>query len=135
VCDADEITAVLVREIERRLAIRGMCKPGRASTVNEAHGQRSDVLRARLVALERMDSLWYFTAMIEWQATLFEDAEARAAWPSGSRSSPRRHRPRAQMLTRVRKVEFETYTRFAGAPVKRTRRSSRPPARVLHSQR
>src|SRR5262249_44480966 len=74
--DAGALTVASLRDLERNLAFRGMGdKGGRAIIVNEAHGLRKDVIRALLVALERIPShaLWVFTTTIEGTESLFED--------------------------------------------------------------
>jgi DNA polymerase III gamma/tau subunit len=73
--DAGELTAGLVRELQRRLQVRGIGKGGRAVIANEAHGLRRDVIRALLVALEPIPPhvVWVFTTTVEGQEKLFED--------------------------------------------------------------
>jgi DNA polymerase III gamma/tau subunit len=68
----------MVREIERRLAVRGLGKGGRAVIINEAHGLRPESIRALLVALERIPShaLWCFTTTSEGKETLFEKEDS-----------------------------------------------------------
>src|SRR5882757_4519115 len=44
--DAGELTPAGVRDLERELSVRGLGKGGRAVVVNEAHGIRSDTMRA-----------------------------------------------------------------------------------------
>jgi len=76
--DAGELTPAAVREMERRLAIRGLGKTGgRAVIVNEAHGLRSDTQRALLVALERIPAhvLWVFTTTTDGQQSLLFDSD------------------------------------------------------------
>ena len=48
--DAGELTGPMIRDMERRLAIRGFGKGGRAVVVNEAHGLKPEAIRALLVA-------------------------------------------------------------------------------------
>src|SRR5437899_9676884 len=76
--DAGEITGPMVREIERRLAVRGLGKGGRAVIINEAHGLRPEAIRALLVALERIPShaMWCFTTTAEGKETLFEKEDS-----------------------------------------------------------
>src|SRR5437868_10487977 len=74
--DAGALTVASLRDLERNLSFRGMGdKGGRAVIVNEAHGLRKDVIRALLVALERIPShaLWVFTSTVEGTESLFED--------------------------------------------------------------
>jgi DNA polymerase-3 subunit gamma/tau len=74
--DAQALTVAALREIEQRLAFRGMSdKGGRAIIVNEAHGLRKDTIRQLLVALERIPAhaVWIFTTTNEGQESLFED--------------------------------------------------------------
>jgi replication-associated recombination protein RarA len=74
--DAGALTAASLRDLERNLSFRGMGdKGGRAVIVNEAHGLRKDVIRALLVALERipLHALWVFTSTVEGTESLFED--------------------------------------------------------------
>jgi DNA polymerase III gamma/tau subunit len=74
--DAGALTVASLRDLERNLALRGMGeKGGRAVIVNEAHGLRKDVIRALLVALERIPAhaLWVFTSTVEGTESLFED--------------------------------------------------------------
>jgi DNA polymerase III delta prime subunit len=74
--DAGALTAASLRDLERSLSFRGMGeKGGRAVIVNEAHGLRKDVIRALLVALERIPphALWVFTSTVEGTESLFED--------------------------------------------------------------
>jgi DNA polymerase III gamma/tau subunit len=74
--DAGALTVASLRDLERNLAFRGMGdKGGRAVIVNEAHGLRKDVIRALLVALERIPShvVIVFTTTTEGQDALFED--------------------------------------------------------------
>jgi DNA polymerase-3 subunit gamma/tau len=76
--DAGEITGPMVREIERRLSVRGLGKGGRAVIINEAHGLRPEAIRALLVALERIPShaVWCFTTTAEGKETLFEKEDS-----------------------------------------------------------
>jgi DNA polymerase III gamma/tau subunit len=74
--DAGALTVATLRGLEATIALRGMGeKGGRAVIVNEAHGLRRDVIRALLVALERIPqhALWVFTTTCEGQDSLFED--------------------------------------------------------------
>jgi DNA polymerase III gamma/tau subunit len=74
--DAGALTSASLRDLERNLSFRGMGdKGGRAVIVNEAHGLRKDVIRALLVALERIPphALWVFTSTVEGTESLFED--------------------------------------------------------------
>jgi len=74
--DAGALTVASLRDLERNLSFRGMGeKGGRAVIVNEAHGLRKDVIRALLVALERIPAhaLWVFTSTVEGTESLFED--------------------------------------------------------------
>jgi len=75
--DAGALTTASLRDLERNLSFRGMDpdKGGRAIVVNEAHGLRKDVIRALLVALERIPShvVWVFTTTVEGTESLFED--------------------------------------------------------------
>src|SRR5215831_8205664 len=74
--DAGALTSASLRDLERGLAFRGMGeRGGRAVIVNEAHGLRKDVIRALLVALERIapHALWVFTSTVEGTESLFED--------------------------------------------------------------
>jgi replication-associated recombination protein RarA len=76
--DAGELTGAAVREIERRSAIRGLGKGGRAIIVNEAHGLRSDTQRALLVALERdlpAHVMWIFTTTNDGQQQMMFDSD------------------------------------------------------------
>jgi DNA polymerase-3 subunit gamma/tau len=76
--DAGELTGPMVREMERRLAIKGLGKGGRAIVVNEAHGLKPEVIRALLVALERIPShaIWCFTTTAEGKETLFDKEDS-----------------------------------------------------------
>ena len=75
--DAGALTVASLRDLERNLSFRGMDpdKGGRAVIVNEAHGLRKDVIRALLVALERIPPhvVWVFTSTVEGTESLFED--------------------------------------------------------------
>jgi DNA polymerase III gamma/tau subunit len=74
--DAGALTVASLRDLERNLSFRGMGETGgKAIIVNEAHGLRKDVIRALLVALERIPShaLWVFTSTVEGTESLFED--------------------------------------------------------------
>jgi DNA polymerase III gamma/tau subunit len=75
--DAGALTESGLRELERMLALRGMDadKGGRAVILNEAHGLRKNVIRALLVALERIPPhvVWVFTSTVEGTESLFED--------------------------------------------------------------
>lgn len=75
--DAGELTPAAIREIERRVSVRGFCAGGRAVIVNEAHGLRKDTIRALLVALERIPShvAWLFTTTCDGAESLFEDCD------------------------------------------------------------
>jgi len=75
--DAGEVTAAGIRDIERRLAVRGFGPGGRCIIINEAHGLRKDTIRALLVALERIPShvAWIFTTTTDGEASLFEDCD------------------------------------------------------------
>jgi replication-associated recombination protein RarA len=77
--DAGALTESGLRELERMLALRGMDadKGGRAVILNEAHGLRKNVIRALLVALERIPPhvVWVFTSTVEGTESLFEDYE------------------------------------------------------------
>ncbi len=75
--DAGELTPAAVRDLERRSAVKGLGKGGRAIVVNEAHGLRSDTQRALLVALERIPShvLWVFTTTNDGQQALLFDSD------------------------------------------------------------
>lgn len=75
--DAGELTPAGIRDIERRLSVRGFGSGGRAIIVNEAHGLRSDTQRALLVALERIPShvLWLFTTTTDGQQSLLFDSD------------------------------------------------------------
>jgi DNA polymerase-3 subunit gamma/tau len=76
--DAGELTGPLIRDLERRLAVKGLGKGGRAVIVNEAHGLKPEAIRALLVALERIPShaLWCFTTTMEGKETLFDKEDA-----------------------------------------------------------
>ena len=73
--DASDLTPARVRDLERRMALKGMGKGGLAFIVNEAHGLRRDAIRQLLVALERLPAhaLIVFTTTNEGQQSLFED--------------------------------------------------------------
>ena len=74
--DAAALTVGALRDLEGRLAYRGMSAAGgKAIIVNEAHGLRKDVIRLLLVILERIPAhaVWIFTTTIEGQESLFED--------------------------------------------------------------
>lgn len=73
--DAGELTPALIRDIERRLCVRGFGDGARAVIVNEAHGLRKDAIRALLVALERIPShaCWLFTTTCDGAESLFEE--------------------------------------------------------------
>ena len=72
--DGGELTTATVRELQRRLAVKGLGKGGRCVIVNEAHGMRKDVIRSLLTALEPIPAhvLWVFTTTLQGE-TLFED--------------------------------------------------------------
>jgi DNA polymerase-3 subunit gamma/tau len=76
--DAGELTGAMVRDIERRLAVRGFGKGGRAIVLNEVHGLKPEAIRALLVALERIPShaLWCFTTTAEGKETLFDKEDS-----------------------------------------------------------
>lgn len=76
--DAGELTGASVRDIERRLAVTGFGKGGRAVIVNEAHGLRPEAIRALLVALERIPghAVWVFTTTQEGKETLFDKEDS-----------------------------------------------------------
>jgi len=76
--DAGELTGPMIRDLERRLAVKGFGKGGRAIVVNEAHGLKPEVIRALLVALERIPghALWVFTTTAEGKQTLFDKEDA-----------------------------------------------------------
>src|SRR6516165_3479665 len=76
--DAGELTGPMIRDLERRLAVKGLGKGGRAIVVNEAHGLKPEAIRALLVALERIPShaLWCFTTTQEGKETLFDKEDA-----------------------------------------------------------
>jgi DNA polymerase-3 subunit gamma/tau len=76
--DAGELTGAMVRDIERRLAVKGFGKGGRAVVVNEAHGLKPEAIRALLVALERIPghALWVFTTTQEGKETLFDKEDS-----------------------------------------------------------
>jgi len=75
--DAGALTETGLRDLERNLSLRGMDadKGGRAVILNEAHGLRKGVIRALLVALERIPPhvVWVFTSTVEGTESLFED--------------------------------------------------------------
>lgn len=74
--DAAALTVATLRDLEGRLAYKGMsAQGGRAIIVNEAHGLRKDVIRLLLVILERIPAhaVWVFTTTCEGQESLFED--------------------------------------------------------------
>jgi replication-associated recombination protein RarA len=75
--DAGALTESGLRDLERTLSLRGMDadKGGRAVILNEAHGLRKNVIRALLVALERIPPhvVWVFTSTVEGTESLFED--------------------------------------------------------------
>jgi len=75
--DAGALTETGLRDLERNLSLRGMDadKGGRAVILNEAHGLRKNVIRALLVALERIPPhvVWVFTSTVEGTESLFED--------------------------------------------------------------
>jgi DNA polymerase-3 subunit gamma/tau len=76
--DAGELSGPMIREMERRLAVKGLGKGGRAIVVNEAHGLKPEVIRALLVALERIPShaMWCFTTTAEGKESLFEKEDS-----------------------------------------------------------
>ena len=76
--DAGELTGPMIREIERRLAVKGFSPGGRAVIVNEAHGLKPEVIRALLVALERIPShaVWLFTTTADGKQNMFEKEDA-----------------------------------------------------------
>jgi replication-associated recombination protein RarA len=74
--DAQSLSVGSLRELETRLAYKGMSeRGGRAVIVNEAHGLRRDVIRQLLVTLERIPAhvVWIFTTTAEGQEKLFDD--------------------------------------------------------------
>ncbi len=75
--DAGALTETGLRDLERALSLRGMDadKGGRAIILNEAHGLRKNVIRALLVALERIPPhvVWVFTSTVEGTDSLFEE--------------------------------------------------------------
>ena len=76
--DAGELTGAMVRDLERRLAVKGFGKGGRAIVVNECHGLKPEAIRALLVALERIPShaMWCFTTTAEGKETLFDKEDS-----------------------------------------------------------
>lgn len=76
--DAGELTGPMIRDIERRLAVRGFAPGGRAVIVNEAHGLRPEAIRSLLVALERIPShaVWIFTTTADGKQNLFDKEDA-----------------------------------------------------------
>ena len=76
--DAGELTGAMVRDIERRIAVKGFAPGGRAVIVNECHGLKPEVIRALLVALERIPShaMWCFTTTAEGKETLFDKEDS-----------------------------------------------------------
>lgn len=76
--DAGELTGPLIRDLERRLAVKGFGKGGRAIVVNECHGLKPEAIRALLVALERIPShaMWCFTTTAEGKETLFDKEDS-----------------------------------------------------------
>ena len=73
--DATDLSAARIRELERRMSLKGLGKGGQAFIVNEAHGLRKDAIRQLLVVLERLPAhvLIVFTTTNEGQQALFED--------------------------------------------------------------
>lgn len=73
--DGGELTAAMVRDLERRVAVRGFGAGGRSIIVNESHGLRKDTIRALLVALERIPGhvCWLFTTTCDGAESLFEE--------------------------------------------------------------
>ncbi len=76
--DAGELTGAMVRDLERRLAVKGFGKGGRAIVINECHGLKPEAIRALLVALERIPShaMWCFTTTAEGKETLFDKEDS-----------------------------------------------------------
>lgn len=75
--DGTGITGAKIIDMARSLSMRGMCKPGRAVIVNEAHGLRKDAIRQLLITLEPVQShvAWIFTTSNIGNATLFDDCD------------------------------------------------------------
>lgn len=76
--DAGALTPAALRDLEYRLATRGMSEAGgRAVIVNEAHGLSKAAIRQLLVTLERIPPhvVWVFTTTIDGQDSLFEDCD------------------------------------------------------------
>lgn len=73
--DGGELTPAMIRDLEKRVAVKGFGKGGRAVIVNESHGLRKDTIRALLVALERIPShvCWLFTTTCDGADSLFEE--------------------------------------------------------------
>ena len=71
----DELGADELRELARDMEMFSLGKGGRAFIVNEAHGLRSQSVRALLGLLERIPShvVWVFTTTREGQEALFGD--------------------------------------------------------------
>jgi len=76
--DAGELSGPMIRDIERRLAVKGFGKGGRAVVVNECHGLKPEAIRALLVALERIPghAIWVFTTTVEGKETLFDKEDS-----------------------------------------------------------
>jgi DNA polymerase-3 subunit gamma/tau len=75
--DATDLTPAKIRDLERRMAVKGLGKGGQAFVVNEAHGLRKDAIRQLLVVLERLPQhvVIVFTTTNEGQQGLFDDCD------------------------------------------------------------
>ena len=73
--DATDLTPARLRDLEHRMAFKGLGKGGQAFIINEAHGLRRDAIRQLLVVLERLPAhvVVIFTTTIEGQQALFDD--------------------------------------------------------------
>lgn len=73
--DGGELTPSLIRDLGKRLAVRGFGSGGRAVIVNEAHGLRKDPIRSLLTELDSIPGhvCWLFTTTCDGADSLFEE--------------------------------------------------------------
>lgn len=73
--DGGELTPSTVRDLAKRLTVRGFGAGGRVVIVNESHGLRKDVIRPLLVILDEIPGhvCWLFTTTCDGADSLFEE--------------------------------------------------------------
>ena len=135
--DAGALTETGLRELERVLSLRGMDadKGGRAIILNEAHGLRKNVIRALLVALERIPPhvVWVFTSTVEGTDSLFEEYDDASPLLSrcirldlARRDLAKAFADRARTLQRKKGSTAAPWTSTCGRP----EASAEPPGRL-----